>query len=136
MKHTRKILFCFLIVVLISGCTSDHNQSISSDTRLLADFVTKAHSLSRDSKKYVTLRIGDKRSTGHASILSDGVLVAEINSSGCLFAPLNFEIVFDGNSGGRPVLTEPLYLIVTNGSERYVNVMPDGSVKIKTVSEL
>ncbi len=124
------IILSIAVVVSINADSADvkENESLMKDARLLKSFADFAHRIARNSERDVSLTISKAGDKGHAAIIRDGTVLYELDTDDCLLAPLNYTVSFDRN--GYP--SEPASITITNGSELYLDILPDGSTQINS----
>jgi hypothetical protein len=124
------IVLSIAAVISLSADSADvkDNESLMKDARLMKSFAEYASRIARNSGREVSLTIGKAGDKGHAAIIRDGTTLWELTTDDCLLAPLNYTVTFDRT--GHPI--EPASVVITNGSELYLDILPDGSTQINS----
>ena len=115
-------------IILNAQSKSQQSEYMISDAQLIKSLAELAHRIARNSRKQVNLTISKSGDKGHAAIIRDGTTLWELTTDDCLLAPLNYTVTFDRN--GNP--TEPATIIVTNGSELYIDISTDGVIELSS----
>ena len=125
---TAVIIFGLAAVISIPEESGNQSDVLMRDARLLKSFAEYAQRIARNHGRAISLTIGKAGDKGHAAIIRDGTTLWELTTDDCLLAPLNYTVTFDRN--GFP--TDQASITITNGSELYLDILPDGSTQLNS----